>query len=92
MIDEYCCYRYIDGAGSIAYIGRTKNLKQRINQHKTDMIFATEPTIEFVPCKNYRDSVDMELFLIRKYRPYMNSKVLPNRYIYHNLVWTEFNT
>lgn len=49
-------------------------------------------TIEFTRCDDYRDSVDMELFLIKKYRPYCNSKVLNNRYVYHGLVWEEWNS
>lgn len=73
---QYVVYRYVCD-NEVMYIGRTKNLENRLKVHRSDLFFIEEPEVEYCLCNDYRESVDKELFYIHKLNPTLNHKRLP---------------
>lgn len=95
-------YRFLNKDGEIIYIGRTINIHQRINQHKTTGGVINRANdevnnIEYVKCSSHTEMVMLELYLIDKYKPKYNIADLYENesinifQIKDNLVWIEYN-
>ena len=72
-------YKFIDKFGKIIYIGRTYNLKVRINSHFSNGHLDLEcydevEFIEFAEIPNEADMYILEIYLISKYSPKYNSQ------------------
>lgn len=74
-------YRFVGEGGEILYIGRTKNLKNRIRQHFNGGHLEKECydktiSIHYLEFESESDMFFMEIYLINKYKPKYNSKDL----------------
>lgn len=74
-------YQYYDKEGKIIYVGKAKNLKNRVrsyfnkNQHdnrKTFLLVKSIDDIKFIVVKNEMESLLLENTLIKKYQPRYN--------------------
>lgn len=79
----YYVYRYIHPEYPWLYVGKTKNLKQRIKDHDTsnsdniDRKYETllkESSVYYIELENSAQMSMVELFLIDKYKPFLNKK------------------
>lgn len=73
-MSRYCVYRYDDMNGEVAYIGQTKNLKSRMNQHKNDQLKGFDTSsIRWFPVSTRWDANAVESYLISHYKPRLNT-------------------
>lgn len=71
----YTVYKHINKNGDIIYIGKSKNLKQRQQQHKkTTEWFNDIDEIEYMEFETKTGMDIAELYLINKYSPINNKK------------------
>lgn len=74
------CYQYLDGTGTIIYVGKAKNLKRRVYSYfskehgpgKTRVLVSKIADIRYVVVKSEEDALLLENNLIKKYRPRYN--------------------
>lgn len=85
------CYIYRDKNGEILYIGKAKNLRNRVNQYfkerdeRPKILFMLDQidSIEFIKTINEIDALVLESNLIKKYKPKYNSDLKDDkRYIW----------
>lgn len=76
------CYLYKDAGGKIIYVGKAKNLKNRVRQYfgkrdaltrKTQLLVDQIKTIETIPTDSEFDALLLEATLIRNYQPKYNA-------------------
>jgi excinuclease ABC subunit C len=74
-------YRFLDYEGTILYVGKAKNLKNRLNsyfgdkkhmQYKTVVLTRTAHNIEFTVVETEHDALLLENSLIKKFQPRYN--------------------
>ncbi len=74
-------YRFIDNSGTILYVGKAKNLKNRLNsyfgvkkhqQYKTKALVSNASCIEFTIVQTEHDALLLENTLIKKFQPRYN--------------------
>lgn len=74
-------YRFLDQEGTILYVGKAKNLKNRLNsyfgdkkhmQYKTVVLTRTAHNIEFTVVETEHDALLLENSLIKKFQPRYN--------------------
>lgn len=77
----YAVYRFLDKTGNTIYIGRSKNIYNRIyKQHFTSKghlpykCYDSTCIVEFIKLDNNAECKALEDFLIDKYRPIFNSQ------------------
>ena len=61
-------YKYVDGSGTVVYVGITNNICKRIAEHKYDKLSVLKkPTIMYFPVKYRQDAEMLETYLINHY-------------------------
>lgn len=75
------CYQFYDDIGKIIYIGKAKNLKNRVSSYfnnkthqnrKTNILVSKIRDIKYIVVDNEADSLILENNLIKKYKPKYN--------------------
>lgn len=81
-ISKNCIYRFINVHGEIIYIGKAKDLKQRLasHNHLTDKCYSERTKIEYAEFKTEHDMDFAERYYIQKINPKYNT-ILANRNI-----------
>ncbi len=74
-------YRFLDGEGTILYVGKAKNLKNRLSsyfgdkqhsQYKTVLLTRNASNIEYTVVESEHDALLLENSLIKKFQPKYN--------------------
>jgi excinuclease ABC subunit C len=74
-------YRFVDGEGVILYVGKAKNLRNRLNSYfgekkyqlaKTKVLVRHADHIEFMIVETEHDALLLENTLIKKHQPRYN--------------------
>jgi excinuclease ABC subunit C len=74
-------YLYKDGAGSVLYVGKAKNLRSRVRSYfnddrladaKTGSLIAEARDIHFIQVDNNKEALALENNLIKQYKPRFN--------------------
>ena len=74
------CYQYLDESGKIIYVGKAKNLKNRVSSYfhktvdrrKTEILVSKIHDIKYVVVSSDMDALLLENNLIKKYKPHYN--------------------
>jgi len=66
-------YKLYDLNGGLAYIGETVDLNRRISEHKDNYILGS---VSYTAVKDKYESVRLEAYLIRKYNPKFNRRLV----------------
>lgn len=74
------CYQYLDENGTIIYVGKAKNLKNRVSSYfqknqtsrKTQLLVTKIRDIRYVVVKSETDALLLENNLIKRYKPRYN--------------------
>ena len=76
------CYLYKDNIGEIIYIGKAKNLKNRVKSYftgthnkKTQNLVSKIEDLEYIIVNSEKEALLLENNLIKKYRPYFNIRL-----------------
>jgi len=76
-------YRFSDAHGTVIYVGKAKNLRQRLNSyfadpaglhHRTRMMVFTASKVEWTVVQNELEALQLEYTWIKKYDPRFNVK------------------
>lgn len=92
-------YRFLDAAGNVIYVGKAKNLRQRLNSYFADpaglhprtqrMVF-TAARVEWTVVQNELESLQLEYTWIKKYDPRFNIKYRDDKtYPWLAITWSE---
>ena len=80
--DNPGCYLYKDNIGEIIYVGKAKNLKNRVKSYftgthnkKTQTLVAKIEDLEYIIVNSEKEALLLENNLIKKYRPYFNIRL-----------------
>lgn len=80
--DEPGCYLMKDKNGTIIYVGKAKNLKNRVksyfmgaHNYKTTKLVSKIVDFEYIVTNSEKAALVLELNLIKKHRPYFNIKL-----------------
>jgi len=80
--DEPGCYQMKDLTGKIIYVGKAKNLKNRVRSYfksshdgKTARLVAEIADFDFIVTSTDKEAFLLEITLIQKYQPYYNIKL-----------------
>lgn len=74
------CYQYLDESGKIIYVGKAKNLKNRVNSYfiknnqsrKTKLLVEKIRDIRYIVVNTEEDALLLENNLIKRYKPHYN--------------------
>ncbi len=74
------CYQYLDSSGKIIYVGKAKNLKNRVSSYflktvdrrKTEILVSKIEDIKYIVVPTDEDALLLENNLIKKYKPRYN--------------------
>mgnify|MGYP002626716424 CR=1 FL=1 len=74
------CYQYLDEHGKIIYVGKAKNLKNRVSSYfhktvdrrKTEVLVSKIYDIKYIVVPSDMDALLLENNLIKKYKPHYN--------------------
>lgn len=74
------CYQYLDSTGKIIYVGKAKNLKNRVSSYflktvdrrKTEILVSKIEDIKYIVVPTDEDALLLENNLIKKYKPRYN--------------------
>ncbi len=74
------CYQYLDSNGRIIYVGKAKNLKNRVSSYfnnspknkKTQILVSKIQDIKYIIVDSDEDALLLENNLIKKYKPFYN--------------------
>ncbi len=74
------CYQYLDSSGKIIYVGKAKNLKNRVSSYflktvdrrKTEILVSKIEEIKYIVVPTDEDALLLENNLIKKYKPRYN--------------------
>ena len=69
---KYYLYKYVDIDNNIVYIGKSTNLYNRIQQHKSDKLKNFQGNIYYIYLQNKTEMDFLEYVLINKYHPKNN--------------------
>ncbi len=79
LTKEPGCYLMKDKNDQIIYVGKAKNLHNRVNQYfvgshdyKTTKLVSNIHDFDFIICKSEKEALVLEINLIKKYRPRYN--------------------
>ena len=78
--DSPGCYQYLDEKGTIIYVGKAKNLKNRVSSYflknqasrKTQLLVTKIRDIRYIVVKSEEDALLLENNLIKRYKPRYN--------------------
>ena len=80
--DNPGCYLYKDNIGEIIYVGKAKNLKNRVKSYftgthnkKTQTLVSKIEDLEYIIINSEKEALLLENNLIKKYRPYFNIRL-----------------
>ena len=80
--DNPGCYLYKDNIGEIIYVGKAKNLKNRVKSYftgthnkKTQTLVSKIDDLEYIIVNSEKEALLLENNLIKKYRPYFNIRL-----------------
>ena len=80
--DNPGCYLYKDNIGEIIYVGKAKNLKNRVKSYftgthnkKTQTLVSKIEDLEYIIVNSEQEALLLENNLIKKYRPYFNIRL-----------------
>lgn len=80
--DNPGCYLYKDNIGEIIYVGKAKNLKNRVKSYftgthnkKTQTLVSKIEDLEYIIVNSEKEALLLEINLIKKYRPYFNIRL-----------------
>ena len=80
--DNPGCYLYKDNIGEIIYVGKAKNLKNRVKSYftgthnkKTQTLLSKIEDLEYIIVNSEKEALLLENNLIKKYRPYFNIRL-----------------
>ena len=80
--DNPGCYLYKDNIGEIIYVGKAKNLKNRVKSYftgthnkKTQNLVSKIEDLEYIIVNSEKEALLLENNLIKKYRPYFNIRL-----------------
>ena len=80
--DNPGCYLYKDNIGEIIYVGKAKNLKNRVKSYftgthnkKTQTLVSKIEDLEYIIVNSEKEALLLENNLIKKYRPYFNIRL-----------------
>ena len=80
--DKPGCYLYKDNIGEIIYVGKAKNLKNRVKSYftgthnkKTQTLVSKIEDLEYIIVNSEKEALLLENNLIKKYRPYFNIRL-----------------
>ena len=80
--DSPGCYIYRDNIGEIIYVGKAKNLKNRVKSYftgthnkKTQTLVSKIEDLEYIIVNSEKEALLLENNLIKKYRPYFNIRL-----------------
>ena len=80
--DNPGCYLYKDNIGEIIYVGKAKNLKNRVKSYftgthnkKTQTLVSKIQDLEYIIVNSEKEALLLENNLIKKYRPYFNIRL-----------------
>lgn len=80
--DNPGCYLYKDNIGEIIYVGKAKNLKNRVKSYftgthnkKTQSLVSKIEDLEYIIVNSEKEALLLENNLIKKYRPYFNIRL-----------------
>ena len=80
--DNPGCYLYKDNIGEIIYVGKAKNLKNRVksyftgtNNKNTQTLVSKIEDFEYIIVNSEKEALLLENNLIKKYRPYFNIRL-----------------
>lgn len=75
------CYRFLDTLENIIYVGSTKNIHTRLNQHFSKNgsnvgkeAYMKTARVEIMKTDDYATALALEQYLINKYKPKYNKK------------------
>lgn len=98
-----CVYRFLNKDNEIIYVGKAKNLKQRIHNHFSgyghlpETCYKNISKVEYIACKSITEMSIKEIYFINKYNPLYNTK---DKYedsdifslkIFDENKWTKYN-
>ena len=69
---SYYIYKYINDDGTIAYIGKTERLRERIKQHAQEVKFDGLKIIQYAELESKEEMDFLEKYFINYYSPYLN--------------------
>ncbi|MGX7097654.1 excinuclease ABC subunit UvrC [Gemella bergeri] len=76
------CYLYKNNIGEIIYVGKAKNLKNRVKSYftgshnrKTQMLVTKIDDLEYIIVNSEKEALLLENNLIKKYKPYFNIRL-----------------
>ena len=76
------CYLYKDNIGEIIYVGKAKNLKNRVKSYftgshnkKTQILVSKIEDLEYIIVNSEKEALILENNLIKKYKPYYNIRL-----------------
>ena len=80
--DNPGCYLYKDNIGEIIYVGKAKNLKNRVKSYftgthnkKIQTLVSKIEDLEYIIVNSEKEALLLENNLIKKYRPYFNIRL-----------------
>lgn len=80
--DSPGCYLYRDNIGEVIYVGKAKNLKNRVKSYftgthnkKTQMLVSKIEDLEYIIVNSEKEALILENNLIKKYHPYYNIRL-----------------
>ena len=80
--DNPGCYLYKDNIGEIIYVGKAKNIKNRVKSYftgthnkKTQTLVSKIEDLEYIIVNSEKEALLLENNLIKKYRPYFNIRL-----------------
>lgn len=91
--DIYYVYKYVVN-NEIIYIGYTKSLARRVNEHTADKLANFDGDIYYFTCKTKTEATSFEFFLIQKYAPKFNKQNKPQTAFENCLLepkWIKYN-
>lgn len=74
------CYRFINEYGKVIYVGSAKNIDRRVHSHFSKSghlpkeCYQSVARIEVLKCESYGKALDLEQYLINKYKPHYNKR------------------
>ena len=95
-----CVYRFLDKDEKIIYVGKTKQLNNRMRGHKhlPDTCYKECRWIEYIQFKNESEMGIAEIYFINKYKPKYNKKDKWSGKVYYSipkldkLFWSPYHT
>lgn len=92
-------YRFSDAYGNVLYVGKARNLRQRLNSYfgdpaslhfRTQMMVRTAAKVEWTVVQNDLEALQLEYALIKQYDPRFNVKYRDDKsYPWLAITWSE---